>query len=72
MVEEVSDQLHEARMHVKYIYGDGGWKPGSFTTNLIQAVMVADPINRAILRTVYPEIVQAVEEFQSGKLKLGD
>lgn len=57
-----SREYHQARMHVKFMLtGTEGYRPGSFTQAMITALMHADPINFAKLRTVFPELAQAVE-----------
>ena len=42
----------------------GGWEPGSFTKKLIEAAMLADTVNRALLGTVYPELVFVVTMYK--------
>lgn len=37
----------------------GGIQPGSFTTHLIRAALVADPFNRARLDLAFPEVMAA-------------
>lgn len=69
-ISEIEDhELFQARQHVRFLLGgDGGYAPGSFTTHLINAMVSADPINFAKLRTQFPKLAQAVQEYQKGEL----
>lgn len=59
--------MDNAIEHVKWWFNMGGYRPGSFTMSLIETIVRADKQNRAKLRQVYPEYVDAVEEIQYGK-----
>ncbi|MFJ3663124.1 hypothetical protein ACIPPM_21965 [Streptomyces sp. NPDC090119] len=51
----------ETARHVLWHYGcDGGWVPGSFTVLLMRVIDAADIIHTSRLRTVYPELVAAM------------
>jgi hypothetical protein len=50
----------ETASHVLHHFGEGGMKPGSFTTPLIQAIAAADPRNLALLALGFPALVAAV------------
>lgn len=62
--------MNDAELHVIHVVlGDGyGKKPGSFTEALIHTVFKADLVNRSLLRSVYPEIVDAVNSYAHGDL----
>lgn len=63
------DRIYEARQQVKSVFvGDQGCKPGTFNEHIIKALIHADHKNFEKLRTVFPELAQAVEEFQEGRL----
>jgi hypothetical protein len=51
----------ETARHVLWHYGaDGGYQPGSFTQKLMATIDAADVVNKARLRAVYPELVDAM------------
>lgn len=51
----------EIARHVLWHFGEpGGWKPGSFTQNLIRTIEAADVPNTAILAAAYPAYTAAV------------
>ncbi|WP_405695212.1 hypothetical protein OHA99_09270 [Streptomyces coelicoflavus] len=51
----------ETARHVLFHYGrDGGYRPGSFTLKLMEAIDAADIVHTARLHTAYPELVDAM------------
>ncbi|MFI1287426.1 hypothetical protein ACH4VM_02760 [Streptomyces sp. NPDC020792] len=51
----------ETARHVLWHYGrPGGFRPGSFTQKLMEAIDAADVIHTARLRAAYPELVDAM------------
>lgn len=58
------DELHV----INILLGEGGQKPGSFTTALIEAIAKADMTNFAKLSSVYPALCAAVKSYQQGDL----
>lgn len=53
--------------HVLAAFGRGGIQPGSFTASLIKTIAIADSDNLARLRLGFPEYVDAVRAYQTGK-----
>ncbi|MGX1254107.1 hypothetical protein RKD48_006618 [Streptomyces ambofaciens] len=51
--------------HVLWHYGrDGGYRPGSFTTQLLTTMAMADPANLDRLAAGFPDYVAAVTAIQ--------
>jgi hypothetical protein len=51
----------ETARHVLFHYGrPHGYRPGSFTRKLMEAIDAADVVHAARLRTAYPELVDAM------------
>lgn len=51
----------ETARHVLFHYGrPGGYRPGSFTRKLMEAIDAADIVHTARLHTAYPELVDAM------------
>ena len=55
-----------ARHLLGYYHKPGGYMPGGFTTKLIELFEKADPINRAKLAAVYPEISHVAALLERG------
>ncbi|MEV8045913.1 hypothetical protein AB0P02_19010 [Streptomyces griseoluteus] len=52
----------ETARHVLWHYGHpSGWVPGSFTVLLMRVIDAADYVHKNRLRTVYPELVAAMD-----------
>jgi ribose/xylose/arabinose/galactoside ABC-type transport system permease subunit len=65
----LNEPLNVYEMHVLgYLNMKGGRQAGSFTNALIGAIFAADLQNTAILHSVYPELVEAVNGWRSGNL----
>jgi hypothetical protein len=64
----MSDDFTRDELHVLYVMIGRGYRPGSFTVYLINAVAVADMQNKAKLKVVFPEVVEAVDAYQNGDL----
>ena len=62
--------INESELNVLYHcgYRDYTWRPGSFTSALIEAIMCADVYNRARLALGFPRVVDAVDSYQNGDL----
>lgn len=56
---------HEARHVLSHFGHKGGYQAGTFTMALISAIATADPTNKALLREVYPTLVDTVLVAQS-------
>lgn len=51
----------ETARHVLFHYGSPqGYRPGSFTQRLMEAIDAADVVHTARLRAAYPELVDAM------------
>jgi hypothetical protein len=57
----ISELTEEDVMHVLYYYNAGGYRAGSFTTHLIEALDSADNINMARMKAAYPSLVKCVQ-----------
>jgi len=56
----------EAAHHVLGYYGmEGGIRAGGFTTSLIEAISRADMHNFALLKSVYPDLADAVYVYKN-------
>ena len=63
------NELNVDELHVIYVcMGVGGRKPGSFTTSLIETIMLADLTNQEKLKQVFPGLVAAVQSYQNSDL----
>lgn len=56
----------DARRAIHYYQTGDGYHPGDFMLALIETITKADEINVAKLRTVFPDIVQAVLDDRKG------
>lgn len=56
----MSDPTPKQAAHVLFAFGSGGYRAGSFTSTLIEAIRRADPQNRAKLALGFPGYVTAV------------
>ncbi|MGW2837360.1 hypothetical protein ACWCWD_06565 [Streptomyces sp. NPDC001493] len=58
----------ETARHVLWHFGyDGGMQPGTYASQLMRTIGAADRVHTEILRTVYPELVSAIELAQNDK-----
>lgn len=64
------EPLNTYEQYVLWVCGYqlGNRWPGSFFRSLTEAALRADTQNRALLRRVYPELIQAVEGWKFGDL----
>lgn len=51
--------------HVLFIFGEGGYQAGSFTTRLLATFLAADTQNFARLRTAFPDYGAALDTAQN-------
>lgn len=54
----------ETAAHVLWMFGRGGYSPGTFTQHLLGAFNIADEVNFTRLETAYPEYAAAVAAAQ--------
>jgi hypothetical protein len=65
----LNEPLNVYEMHVLgYLNMKGGRRAGSFTNALIETIFAADFVNEAKLKSVYPELVEAVNGWCYGNL----
>lgn len=63
--ETVDEWRKDAANHVLGVLLNEGYRPGNFTTRLIEVMLVADTENAARLRSIYPELMRAVHLYKN-------
>ena len=65
----------EVAANVLFVFGMGGYEPGSFAHSLLNTIAKADSWNRSLLAEIYPEHVEAyrlASESENGIAELRD
>jgi hypothetical protein len=69
LTKDPTEPLNVYEIHVLgYLNMNGGLRAGSFTNALIGDIFAADFVNEAKLKSVYPELVEAVNGWRYGNL----